>query len=369
MKRTLKLVNDWLNWGVESQPNYSLRRKTLHTNMIVLAGLLGMFLCDVSFLWLGYSQDIPQMLAITVAHLPLYLLFIISTWLNRLGRYSAARALLMLTALSSVLIPIVIVAGDFLRFHYFLLLFAAAPMVMYSLREWMLSLFLSLICVGLFFMVQFGGIEHDPILDRIDQDTVEFLRASYLYVMCVTLLVFAWVVERTATQNESTLQLLSVTDPLTGMPNRRFFDLSLRQEIAKGQRHEHSLILAMLDVDHFKHVNDTFGHEVGDEVLKCVAQKISESTRAGSVIARIGGEEFSILLSRISMVEASEVAERIRGAVESIEYRHAGKSFKVTISIGLAEVGMDVEQAFKEADDALYLAKRAGRNRVEVHHG
>lgn len=369
MKHTLKLINDWLNWGVDLQPNYSLKRKTLHTNMIVLAGLLGMFLCDVSFFWLGYSQDIPQMLAITVAHLPLYLLFIISTWLNRLGRYSAARALLMLTALTSVLIPIVVVVGEHLRFHYFLLLFAAAPMVMYSLREWMLSLLLSLICVGLFFMVQFGGIEHDPILDRIDQDTLEFLRASYLNVMCVTLLVFAWVIERTATQNEHTLQLLSVTDSLTGIPNRRFFDLSIRQEIAKGLRHEHSLILAMLDIDLFKQVNDTFGHEVGDEVLKCVAQKITESTRAGSVIARIGGEEFTILLSRISMQEAIEVAERIRGAIESIEYRHGEKTFNVTISIGLAEVGVDIEQAFKAADEALYIAKRAGRNRVEVQHG
>lgn len=368
MKRTLKLINDWLNWGVESQLDYSLRRKTLHTNMIVLACLLGMLLCDISFLWLGYSQDIPQMLAIPVAQLPIYLLFFTSAWLNRLGRYSAARALLMLTALSSVLIPIVIVIGNHLRFHYFLLLIAAAPMVMYSLREWKLSLFLSLTCVGLFFMVQFGGIEHDPILDRIDEDTVEFLRASYLNVMCVILLVFAWVIERTASQNERALQLLSVTDPLTGLPNRRFFDLSLRQEIAKGRRHEHSLILAILDVDHFKHVNDTFGHEVGDEVLKCVAQKIAESTRAGSVLARIGGEEFSILFARVSIAEAREVAERIRGAIESIEFCLGGKNFKVTISIGLAEVGMDIEQAFKAADEALYLAKRAGRNRVEVQH-
>ncbi len=369
MKPVLKLVNDWLNWGVESQPNYSLRRKTLHTNMIVLAALLGMFLCDVSFLWLGYSQDIPQMLVIAVAHLPLYLLFILSTWLNRLGRYSAARALLMLTALTSVLIPIVIVIGNFLRFHYFLLLFAAAPMVMYSLRQWRQSLFLSLICVGLFFMVQFGGFGHAPILDKIDPNTVEFLRASYLNVMCVTLLVLAWVIERTATQNESVLQLLSVTDPLTGLPNRRFFDLSLRQAVAKGRRHEHASILAMLDIDHFKRINDAFGHDVGDEVLKCIAQKISESTRAGSVIARIGGEEFAILLSRISMIEASEVAERIRGVIEGIEYRHGGKTFNVTISIGLTEIGMDVELAFKAADEALYRAKRAGRNRVEVHHG
>ncbi|MFA6121054.1 MAG: GGDEF domain-containing protein [Sideroxydans sp.] len=368
MRRAWESVIAWLNWGAALQPNYSLRRKTLHTNLVVLAGLLGMFLCDVSFLWLGYSYDMTPMLAIVVTHLPLYLFFFISTWLNRHGRFSAARVLLMLTALTSVFIPIYMVAGDHLKFHYFFLLFAAAPMVMYSLRQWMFSMSLSLACVTLFFIVQLGGVEHDPALHLIDQDVVQFLRISYVSVMCVTLLIFAWVIERTATQNEHTLQLLAVTDPLTGLPNRRFFDMSFRQEVAKGARNEHPLVLAIVDIDHFKRINDTFGHEVGDEVLKRIAQKLSESTRAGSVTARIGGEEFAILFPRVALAEAFEVADRLRRVIEETRFQHADTFINMTISIGLAEVVADVEQAIKAADEALYLAKSAGRNRVEYHH-
>ena len=163
-------------------------------------------------------------------------------------------------------------------------------------------------------------------------------------------------------QNEE-LERLSSSDSLTGLSNRRILTQRLSEELLRAQRHSHSFTVLMLDVDHFKKYNDAHGHPAGDEVLKKVANILRNCTRAGDCTARYGGEEFAVLLSGKGGDTALQLAERIRERVAAEEFVGG----KVTISGGIAEFphhGHTAEAVISSADEALYEAKRQGRNRV-----
>ncbi len=155
---------------------------------------------------------------------------------------------------------------------------------------------------------------------------------------------------------------LATTDSLTGLRNRRAFDHSLALELAIVERHRSPLSLLMLDVDHFKRINDRLGHDAGDQVLQMIGQVLSAGARVIDIVARVGGEEFAVLLPNTGAQGAFEVAERMRLAVAQTPGAHGG----VTISIGAVTL-QDGEAAcslYARADAALYAAKEAGRNRV-----
>jgi diguanylate cyclase (GGDEF)-like protein len=154
------------------------------------------------------------------------------------------------------------------------------------------------------------------------------------------------------------------TDPLTGLANRRKFDEQMQTEIARTQRYAHPFCLIILDIDHFKNVNDTYGHDAGDDAIKHVARAILEAARANDTVARIGGEEFALLLPETVIEKATQVADRLRAVVAQTYIPVVGR---VTISVGVAEFpfcASSAELLIKSADSAMYEAKRAGRNRV-----
>jgi len=172
------------------------------------------------------------------------------------------------------------------------------------------------------------------------------------------------------------LRSISLTDGLTQVANRRRFDQKLEEEWKRAQRHGHPLSLLLLDIDHFKKVNDELGHLVGDDCLSEVAARCaSEVQRSEDLLARYGGEEFSILLPATPEQGAIEVAERVRQAVAHSPV-HSGAAVapvSLTISVGVATLvpGLDMEpqELIRQADDALYAAKESGRNRVMVARG
>ena len=177
------------------------------------------------------------------------------------------------------------------------------------------------------------------------------------------------------TLNFELLRRTSLIDTLTGVNNRRFFEQRLSEEIDRAQRSGEPLTCLFLDIDHFKRINDTYGHQTGDLVLAEVAQQIRTQLRSNDVLARYGGEEFVALLSGADLERGIEVAERIRQRIENLEIvDHNQKTVTVTLSIGVAEydpelvspVGKeDLVRLLELADQALYVAKREGRNRVE----
>ncbi|HET7631036.1 MAG TPA: sensor domain-containing diguanylate cyclase [Gemmatimonadaceae bacterium] len=159
------------------------------------------------------------------------------------------------------------------------------------------------------------------------------------------------------------------TDGLTGLGNRRTFDEYFRRQLNEADRFGQPLALILVDIDHFKRVNDTWGHEAGDEVLRLVAGKLKEGVRNVDELARYGGEEFAILLSQTSVDGAMELADRLRQAVEGADVKYKGEDLSVTISCGIAAYRDGVstrEGLFRAADRALYDAKRAGRNCVRA---
>ena len=165
------------------------------------------------------------------------------------------------------------------------------------------------------------------------------------------------------------LRELAYRDGLTGLYNHRYFQEILEREIKRARRYKKPLSLLMIDIDHFKKINDTYGHLHGDEVLKRLAQIFSESIRACDYAARYGGEEFSIILPETLLNGALNVAERLRQRVKNTPIVLADQEIRVTISIGLAayentQREITRSQLIALADKALYQSKMAGRDRV-----
>ena len=176
--------------------------------------------------------------------------------------------------------------------------------------------------------------------------------------------------------NRARLLRSGFTDVLTGWHNRRYLTVRLNEELARARRDRARLVCLMLDIDHFKRVNDTWGHAAGDVVLQELAQRIESQVRASDVAARYGGEEFVVLLPQTNVSAASKLAERIRTAVaaEPVTLPN-GESVTITASIGIAEVSPGADDAdlktlgdslIARADVALYAAKSAGRDQVVV---
>jgi len=176
--------------------------------------------------------------------------------------------------------------------------------------------------------------------------------------------------ERTHELAESNARLaqLAVTDGLTGLYNHRHFHERIALEVERSQRSGLPLSLLMLDIDHFKQFNDTFGHPAGDEVLRQLARVLTDTRRANDVVARYGGEEFAVILVDTAKFTGAKVAERVRERVFGHDFSDAAaKAGKITVSVGVAtfpDDGSDAEALVRAADTALYAAKRAGRNRV-----
>jgi diguanylate cyclase (GGDEF)-like protein len=166
------------------------------------------------------------------------------------------------------------------------------------------------------------------------------------------------------------LREISNTDHLTGLNNRRYLMKALAREMDRAQRKKSVLSLVILDVDHFKHINDTYGHQSGDEVLKAVAVAARFGLRLYDVAARYGGEEFVLMLPETPLTGGMVVAERLRIRVAALSFTPPLNQLTVTGSLGIASYPslavFDVETLLQQADVALYQAKRNGRNRVET---
>ena len=176
--------------------------------------------------------------------------------------------------------------------------------------------------------------------------------------------------------NRARLRQSGFTDVLTGWHNRRYLQARMKEELARACRDGRSLVCMMFDVDHFKRVNDNWGHAAGDAVLRELAHRVDAEVRSSDVAARFGGEEFVILLPRTTSAEGRHVAERIREAVAAAPFGlPGGDELSVTVSIGIAEFQPGArrsdlkslgEALIARADAALYDAKAAGRDRVVV---
>lgn len=162
---------------------------------------------------------------------------------------------------------------------------------------------------------------------------------------------------------------MAMTDPLTKALNRRAFYRLAEREVLRAARHGKSLAAMMIDIDHFKKVNDVHGHSVGDEVLARMVSCITKVVRDEDLLGRVGGEEFAMVLPETDAPRALALANRIRAAVNALEFHAGTGDFQITLSVGISEPGfadLDILPALERADRALYCAKQNGRNRAEI---
>ncbi len=226
-----------------------------------------------------------------------------------------------------------------------------------------------------------------PLLLSVGLSKTEVLRewqsqafiALMLTLSACSFIVLLFAALRTALSEsqkmEAHMQSMAQTDSLTGMPNRRALDVAIANEMRRSRRYETPLSILMIDIDHFKDVNDRYGHSVGDEVLHRMGQFImGKCRRAGDLAARYGGEEFTVLLPGTKPEEAGIFAQAIRRGIMEMVPSLANPSLsQVTVSIGIASNSLDTvmtpDDLLKRADHALYMAKESGRNRVSFETG
>lgn len=165
----------------------------------------------------------------------------------------------------------------------------------------------------------------------------------------------------------SRTKYLSQTDELTGLSNRRCFDSSYEKEFLRAQRYKNKLTLVMFDIDHFKTVNDTYGHQCGDYILKAVSNAALQTFRKTDTVFRYGGEEFVVILTETDIEQSVIPLERFRKTVETLALEYQGQRVNITVSIGACQLTEEIktkEELLEKADNALYEGKNNGRNRV-----
>lgn len=160
---------------------------------------------------------------------------------------------------------------------------------------------------------------------------------------------------------------LSITDELTGLSNRRCFDNTLEKEFLRALRYNNKLTLVMFDIDHFKTVNDTYGHPCGDYILKEVANAALQTFRKTDTVFRFGGEEFVVILTETDIKQSEIPLERFRKTIETLDLTYQNQQINITVSIGACQLDQSIgnkEEFLQKADNALYDAKNSGRNKV-----
>jgi len=250
-------------------------------------------------------------------------------------------------------------------FHYYLLMFIPAICVSAS-RKWAVYALLGLWGYYIALDVLMWFIEP---LQPIPQTALHIV---HLFNLSVVFAMFSYLSSyylRMVVSAQRKLRAMATTDSLTGLFNRRHMTYLAEKELARFQRSGHPVAFLLLDVDHFKSINDGFGHETGDRVLSRVADVIREQLRAQDLVGRWGGEEFLAILPDTDSAKAQASAERVRNAFLATDWKAIiGGETDVTVSIGVSELrtGEDLSNAVSRADAALYRGKTGGRNRVEL---
>ena len=212
------------------------------------------------------------------------------------------------------------------------------------------------------------GIDNDEVGEQsIQQGAQEYLAKNELNGRLLSR-VIKYAIKRK--QMDLKLEKLAITDPLTELYNRRYFFERGWNEYVRARRYEHDLAVVMMDIDYFKKVNDFYGHICGDKVLVSVAALLKKTVRGIDLVSRFGGEEFIVLIPETELKGVQLLAERMRLEIADTPIEHNGKSFHISISIGIAMIDNnngDFEGMINQADIALYKAKDKGRNRVELY--
>lgn len=316
---------------------------------------------DVAFFFLFHFLGSPILAWINVVSVTMYA---VAYWALTQRRNNLATALIWTEVIVHAGLGIVLIGWDS-GFHYFLLMFIPALFVSMGLSGAVKSL-IALWAYYVALNVTMSFIEPLQPIAPGALIAVNLFNMSVVFAMFSYLSFYYLTMVTTANRK---LQQMATTDPLTSLFNRRHMTYLVEKELARFQRNAHPVAFLVLDVDHFKAINDQYGHDAGDRVLKEVAEIIKSRLRVQDLIARWGGEEFLAVLPDTRLDDAQLSAERIREALLAHNWQTStGARMMITISAGVSEFRPDddLNSAINRADNALYRSKEGGRNRVEL---
>lgn len=366
----MKLVSRWISIRDNLAKSVALRRRLEHRQAGLLAWMLMfiLFFCITALVALllfnpHHDQQIHQY---TILIGSLVLFFAFAYILNYTGYYTSAACLLVVSAVATPWISLLfdpsILQGDFVPLTY----------LTFSILLSSILLPIS-ITIGLA-VLQFAGLIGVLLLSPATPTFNWFSFLAFMFLTSVTSILANSIIQGNMQQidaqtqqlalNEVRLRDLSVRDHLTNLFNFRYLEETLEREIQRAARTEHPLGIIVLDVDHFKRINDTLGHAAGDTVLRELGRFLAKQVRQSDIACRSGGDEFVLILPNTAQATTTERAESIRNGVKNLQLPVA-----ITLSLGVAAFpadGSTGETILKSADTALYQAKREGRNHVTV---
>jgi diguanylate cyclase (GGDEF)-like protein len=318
-------------------------------------------LIDISFFFIFHALDSFILAWFNIISVFIYL----SAYIALQRKKSQLAAILIFTEVVVHAGLGVILIGWDSGFHYYLLLFIPAFCLTGSRSTSITTL---LILFGYYVTLSLLNWSSNPI-QPINSVALSFVHIFNLSVVFSLFSYLSFFYLDTVKKAQKKLHEMATTDPLTTLYNRRHVNFLADMEIARVKKSKNTLCVMLIDIDHFKAVNDNYGHDVGDNVLICVAEVLKSKMRKEDIIARWGGEEFLIILPNLSTDEAKRSAERVQEELAAFDYAsHIGIALQITMSVGISSYREKegLSDAIARADHALYQSKANGRNRIEL---
>jgi len=358
----------WATVGVVDGADPSERRKITLVNVTAMITLF----FNVVFNALFFASGVRGLIFSGLVQWPFALLICLTFWLHLQSRYLLARACLLTVILFELCAIVVAGQGTVLSVHYYLLLLTVLSLPLYRVSEWRWCVLFMVVSSGVFLFFEFKTWPPHPSLQALNPSLIYFFRVLVIG-SCLAMAMGIVLMTEIASENYvQRLQSLAMSDVLTGLPNRRAGFEQLTYEAAQSRRADTPLVVAMVDIDHFKRINDEEGHEIGDLALCHIARLVHKGLRNTDFVARMGGEEFAVLMPFTTLAQACGALDALRLTIANTPFQWAtarGKTRgnrELTVSIGVATIapGLSEEALLNQADSAMYQAKALGRNRV-----
>jgi diguanylate cyclase (GGDEF)-like protein len=356
------VITNIINFGV----NKATGTQASKVQITNIASLIACILPIFYGLFFYFSLGSPISAIISFCFVAIYSL---SLLLSYMRQYRAAKIWLFMAVMGHAFVLSTQIFSSNSGFHFYYLLLPSCLFLIFDEEEKYTKSVLMLLGLVLFFVCD--NYDYTKPLIKLTATSEKIIFSSTMLVVMLEIYLVSSVFSKANAKNETLLQNLARKDALTGLNNRRIFFEIGQEWINHARRYNASLSLIILDIDFFKKINDNYGHNVGDQVLKQVAETLESGVRATDIISRYGGEEFVIVLPETASDHAFKIAQNLRESIEqSSIVTPNGESLKWTASFGVAQCDTkkdSLSELTYRADLALYQAKESGRNKVCLH--